>query len=54
MKTMITKSTPTYTNSGFKNVSQAAKKFLQKGFIKDPKKRPSAADLLKDPWLTKT
>tara|TARA_B110000285_G_scaffold146388_1_gene163442 strand:- start:548 stop:661 length:114 start_codon:yes stop_codon:yes gene_type:complete len=25
---------------------------MARGFVKDPKKRPSAADLLKDPWIT--
>ena len=48
---MVTKSNPLYDGQGFKKVSSNAKNFLKRGLIKDPKKRPSAAELLEDPWM---
>ncbi len=33
------------------NISETLKQFLLKCFIKDPKKRPRAEELLNDPWL---
>ena len=51
MDRMITKSTPHYDSKGFKKVSSACKKFIQRGLNKDPNQRPTASELLNDPWM---
>jgi serine/threonine protein kinase len=50
---MIEKINPDFSAPIFKKISKAGKSFLKRGLTKDPKKRPSAKELLSDPWITK-